>query len=597
MNPADQSTSLVFGSPLGEVGVDTSERITSMAPPPDSDGSVGQAEEVYERDREMFRPDSDESGSDDEDVLYTIDGERCRVDTGAEADEAQAATLEDTAGPGAISYTNSGLQRTDDVSSTRCREHRSDRHGRGYRDTWMGPAPGERRDGRESSGDRRAGHRRRSDRPDTGDAIEPSLYLRPGSRPDDRRAPPTTPYSYKSTPRSERRSGERPPGIMASAIRHGESRPKVSITPAEHRYRDSDSCIDPSVATAMNILRQGKIWDPKYFDGDSDWNEYKIHFESCKDLNGWDDIEALKVLLTRLAGSATYVIAQRKVHDWTYHTLIDALDTHYDNKKPEFLVKTKLKRIRQLPGETVQDFAMKLYKLGSGKFETQAQEDYELLDAFTYNVSDKKIMKAIVKQRPRLRTLQEALALAREKEDTTEWLDTERPAFRAHSKTIDPAVAAADVKKLMTEGAPIQGSDLQSIFQFIAEVDKRLKRIDERMADLDIPLVSGDVANAPPDQGGYHNSRRGSYNTSYHSRPQGTGPPTVVTCFYCGFRGHVRRECRKRIRDEGRNQSHNTQMGGSNNPPRAPDTAAPAMLQMHRLQPQDALSPAPAPRK
>ena len=605
MNIFDHVTSLVFGSPS----------VTKSVENPSHDEMAANFHEQsdYEREREteMFEEDRHYSDPEsDEDIRYTVDGARYETDRDDQGYEVSEHHHVDTTRPTTVSYSVSGLTRYDDRSrpaedrhrhsDTATSHHRSHREGRN--DTWMGPAHESRSDrrGEHGSGIRssRSRHHRHGGEY-TGYTSEPSVYMRPGSRPGEDTRAPSPHYSYKSTPRPGRSATEPPPGILTSAI-GGRYKYRAGPTPPERRDRDFNSYtgIDPSVATAMNILRQGKIWDPKFFEG-KDWNEYKIHFTSCKDLNGWDDQEALKVLLTRLSGSATYVIAQRRASSWTYDSLIDALDTHYDNKRPEFLVKTKLKRMKQLPGESVADFAVKLYELGLGKFETQEQEDYELLDAFTYNVADKKIMKAIVKQRPRIRTIQEALALAKEKEDCNEWLDTERPTFRAHSKTVLPS-STDEVKEqkgsdLTTATTAKQGDD--SLYKHIAAMEQKMKVMAEQLATAQAAAINSSSAqyHSRSGQGNYqghqgHGDNREGYNNSGY-KPRLPGGSTTVTCYYCGYRGHIRRDCRKRMREEGRGSSDHNQRGGRNDGAPPGNQSTPAMVQMHRLQPRNALNP------
>lgn len=284
------------------------------------------------------------------------------------------------------------------------------------------------------------------------------------------------------------RAKPRQPRPATTHIGRADSRPPPSTQTPRYVSRGSTMnptpgvpFIDQSVATAMNILRQGKIWDPKFFNG-KDWEEYKDHFEGLKELNGWDDDEALRILVTRLSGPASIVLRQRSVRSWTYTDAIAALDLHYTSNRSEFMVKSKLKGLRQLPGESVQDFALKIYKIAGGTFETQMQEDYELMDHFTYGLRDRKIAKKIVTAKPRIRTLNEALIIAKEKEEAGEWANIENPQYRLQSNTVDAP------SKQVSGAASLHGAATNSAAGAVTtppDLAASLEKIAKQMANLE----------------------------------------------------------------------------------------------------------------
>ena len=296
--------------------------------------------------------------------------------------------------------------------------------------------------------------------------------------------------------------------------------------------------LDDSVAAAVNILAQGKV---KNFDG-KNWNDFKAHFNWVKDLNSWDDKQALSVFVTKLSGAANTIVRQRPIWHWTYKEVIAALDLHFDSNKSEFIVKSKLKGIQQQPKESIQDFAMRIYEIAGGSFETQMQEDYELMDHFTYGLRDRKIAKKIVTKKPRIRTMYEALQLAKDKQDEGEWEHRETPSYRVHSNTLGGSTSTSTAPK--TANTPTAAD---------SELASSLTKIMDKIELLEKKVAAPRHSKANPFRFGRRDNEgnKGEQDPPREERPRRTRPPSHYRCYNCNEEGHYISACPRKAAEEG----------------------------------------------
>ena len=61
--------------------------------------------------------------------------------------------------------------------------------------------------------------------------------------------------------------------------------------------------LQQSMATG-HVKRQRPLLTPDRYDGRTQWHEYQHHFEACKEVNGWDDVEAASYLMASLQSEA-----------------------------------------------------------------------------------------------------------------------------------------------------------------------------------------------------------------------------------------------------------------------------------------------------
>ena len=267
-----------------------------------------------------------------------------------------------------------------------------------------------------------------------------------------------TPYSRSSVTRD--RPDVTPERVRRPVPRGNPShRPTANTTATvvsdDHAYPTPMRVSDEQLRRYINRVQ---VWDPRYFEG-KEWYEYRVHFEACKSANNWNDEEALLVLRTKLTGDAAWVAQQQVRSDAGYQDVLYALDVHFGHKQSRHLVLAQLNQIKQQPGERAQDFAIRLYKAGVGRFDSKLEENYQLLEAFTYNLREAKHMKAVKTRRPPVRTIQAALAVVREKEETAECLRILQAAVQA-PVTCDlqaettTAVSVVPVASPMTSQSP-----------------------------------------------------------------------------------------------------------------------------------------------
>ena len=95
---------------------------------------------------------------------------------------------------------------------------------------------------------------------------------------------------------------------------------------------------------------------PPKFDG-RDWEGYILQFNSCAVANDWDDEQSVKYLASSLTGDAVYVLAQKPVRSWSFSELCYALEERYGLTNSAFVNRSKLRRISQQKGQSIQQVA------------------------------------------------------------------------------------------------------------------------------------------------------------------------------------------------------------------------------------------------
>ena len=107
---------------------------------------------------------------------------------------------------------------------------------------------------------------------------------------------------------------------------------------------------------------------PDRFGGKQPWVDYKVHFESCRIANKWDDEEAAVFLAASLQGPALKVLlhhgdGDRKRHQ--YKDLLKLLDGRFGSgqRAENFLM--ELRSRRQGPKETIQELGQAVRELAA----------------------------------------------------------------------------------------------------------------------------------------------------------------------------------------------------------------------------------------
>ena len=101
---------------------------------------------------------------------------------------------------------------------------------------------------------------------------------------------------------------------------------------------------------------------PPKFSG-QDWESYILQFNSCAIANDWDEEQCVKYLAASLEGDAVYVLAEKPLRVWTFRDLCNALEETYGLTNSAFVNRSKLRRIAQREGQSIQQVADEILKL------------------------------------------------------------------------------------------------------------------------------------------------------------------------------------------------------------------------------------------
>lgn len=152
---------------------------------------------------------------------------------------------------------------------------------------------------------------------------------------------------------------------------------------------------------------------PEKFAGKVSWSDYLRHFEVCKDLNGWTDLEAGQYLASRLQGAAIKVLNNTPAGEpISFRTLVKQLEKRFG------------------PGHEAENFLLELRCRRRGKDETLQQLGQAIRDLTSLAYPE---MTGDVRERLARTHFAEAI-------DDTE---IRAAIFRAHPKTLDDAITAA----------------------------------------------------------------------------------------------------------------------------------------------------------
>ena len=149
---------------------------------------------------------------------------------------------------------------------------------------------------------------------------------------------------------------------------------------------------------------------PTKFNGD-DWEAYKLQFISCTRANRWSTEECGMYLAACLVGNAAYTLALKDSGEWTFEELWEALEERYGQPSSEFIVRNKLRKVRQQPNQGLQSLADQILQLVRGCSTSQSERDRLAVDAFIEALFDLEVRRYLLENEPA--NIQEALKRAR----------------------------------------------------------------------------------------------------------------------------------------------------------------------------------------
>ena len=214
---------------------------------------------------------------------------------------------------------------------------------------------------------------------------------------------------------------------------------------------------------------------PKKFDG-RNWAGYRLHFLSCSQANGWDAHQSALVLKACLNEESALALRRSlRRSEATLEEIFQCLDERYMVPGPEYVLRGKIRRTVQQPGQSVSAFQVELMGLLSNRVE--AEDSAMALEQFIYGLSDPHMQKYVAKRNPI--DLHDALTLAKAYEETSTWLQgsTRKSSKRVGAVTVSaPAAPVASGATETVEKTENDGEcDVATLKQELEEVKGKLK--------------------------------------------------------------------------------------------------------------------------
>ena len=289
------------------------------------------------------------------------------------------------------------------------------------------------------------------------------------------------PHGYASSPESSSRKGKQRyayhqrvdsgfGSVGASPATSGDSSSSADDT-AHNNTAYINELLNTTGNTTVPVARC--VLRPKKFKG-KNWNGYKWHFLAVAQVNGWSPDEAARMLKACLDDSVALVLKRAlRQDDVTIHALFKALDERYNVPGPDYVLKGKVRRTTQRPGQTVDQYQMELVKVLSGRLDT---EDSEVaLEQFIFGLSDPRMAKYLAKRHPI--DLHDALKFAREYEETSTWMGNV-----GRSKRIGYVGAEANNEPPTTRQDTARQSSTTQTQSASEQMAALIKRVDELSA-------------------------------------------------------------------------------------------------------------------
>ena len=116
--------------------------------------------------------------------------------------------------------------------------------------------------------------------------------------------------------------------------------------------------------------------------------------------NEWSDEQCAKYLAACLVGDAAHTLALRDDYMWTFGELFEALDERYGQTGSQFLVRSKLRRIKQAPNQGLQSLADEIVKLVRVCAHSQREHDRLAVDSFIEALNDSEVRRHLLEDEP-----------------------------------------------------------------------------------------------------------------------------------------------------------------------------------------------------
>ena len=234
---------------------------------------------------------------------------------------------------------------------------------------------------------------------------------------------------------------------------------------------------------------------PPTYDGTTSWQDFLVQFEMISSVNQWNNAMKAYELATSLRGMAQGIVTDIEPEKrLDYNRLVTALTSRFEPENQANMYKSQLNSIFRKSGQTLPELGQEIRRVTRLAYPTAPIEIRDQLakDSFVRAVSDPKIQLSIFQRDPK--TIDDCIRFG---------LDYE--AFVMEQKRFNPK-----------HGLRMQyETDLKE--DDYSEIGLRLAKMSQQITDL----------------------------TESQIKPK----KRSMECFYCGVKGHFKKECNKLTRD------------------------------------------------
>ena len=155
---------------------------------------------------------------------------------------------------------------------------------------------------------------------------------------------------------------------------------------------------------------------PDRYDGSTHWSDYRAHFESCADINGWNDYHKSRFLRAVLTGNAQQVLTDFHGEEPSYRELSTALEARFGPGERAEVNLAELRNRQRKSNETLQELAQSIKRLTNLAYPEvdRLARDRLARIHFADAIADKDIKIHIFQARPTI--LEDAVRVALEAE-------------------------------------------------------------------------------------------------------------------------------------------------------------------------------------
>lgn len=250
---------------------------------------------------------------------------------------------------------------------------------------------------------------------------------------------------------------------------------------------DSYSC-NQLVSNGSSSLSQFKPKKPPTFDGSNSWQDFLVQFEMVSTVNRWDEYTKAYELATSLRGVAQGVVTEiEPAKRFDYDYLVLALTSRFEPVNQQNMYKAQMNSLYRKPGQALPEMAQEIRRITRLAYPSAPIDIRNQLakDCFIRAINDSKLQLSIFQREPK--SIDDCVRFGVEYE----------------SFIVDQKRLQSGKQGLRMINANDQNED---------EIHVRLAKISDQIEKL---------------------------NNQSHKISK------VITCFYCGNKGHIKKECRK----------------------------------------------------